>query len=101
MLEFQHACPVIGYEFLGVTHLSTKSQVQRVPTHHLLNYSSQLNMRLHKVKHALEIKHILELGPVFSSSKAHGLGADRMRRVSEDTQIWGLETEFLTEFSGN
>ena len=54
-----------------------------------------------KVKHTLEIKHVLESGPVFRSSKLHGLGAGQMRKVSGFTQIWGPEAELLTEFSGS
>lgn len=54
-----------------------------------------------KVKPVLEIKHIPESGPVFRSSKLHGLGAGQMRKVSEVTQIWGPEADLLTEFSGS
>lgn len=71
-----------------------------VTAHQLLNYSSQLSIGLPKVKHALEIKDILESGPVFRSRKLHGLRAGQMR-VSEITQIWGPEAELLTKFGGS
>lgn len=103
--EKGQACDVIAGAFLSLSLLhmfscvclcglrsslqGTFCKVFLVTAHHLLNHSSQLSVLVPKIKHELGIKHILKSGPVFRSTKLHGLCVCWIRRLSEVTEVWG------------